>query len=211
MRQEEFASVVLDSKILATDEIIGIIKYLNSVSSSPVGFPEIRRLGFSADRQRCCRFSQVSKYLWVCSSSDDIDFSVDQDMLLHGLCLFGSGDNSYFVNLNMKDAENDSVVVSKNGQFFSELFQSRMGYYYGLEVMFDKAVVLRKNTRYCVQATISGSWSLRGGNAVNSSQESNLASSITCPGVTFTFMNSDYLDSGSNVAWGQFAEFLFSL
>ena len=77
--------------------------------------------------------------------------------------------------------------------------------------MFDGGVVLNKNTRYCIQVKISGSWSLRGENAVNSSQESNVASAITCSGVTFTFMNSDYLDSGSNVAWGQFAEFLFSL
>lgn len=38
--EQDFASVVLDSKILTTEEIVNIVKYLGSVSSSPVGFPE---------------------------------------------------------------------------------------------------------------------------------------------------------------------------
>ena len=46
VKQKDFASVVLDSKILTQDEIVTIIKCLNSVSTSPVGFPEIRRSGF---------------------------------------------------------------------------------------------------------------------------------------------------------------------
>ena len=56
MKLKDFASVVLDSKILTPDEIVTIIKCLSSVSRSPAGFPEMKRPGFKGSIQRCCRF-----------------------------------------------------------------------------------------------------------------------------------------------------------
>ena len=43
MKQQDFAGVVLDTKILTKDEICDVVKYLNSVLSSPVGFPIKKR------------------------------------------------------------------------------------------------------------------------------------------------------------------------
>ena len=58
MTQEDFASVVLDSGILMTEEIVQIVKYFISVLTSPVGFSETKRCT-SLSAQRCCRFNSV--------------------------------------------------------------------------------------------------------------------------------------------------------
>ena len=45
MAEVEFASVVLDCKILTQDEAFNLFKYFNSVPGIPVGFPETDRTG----------------------------------------------------------------------------------------------------------------------------------------------------------------------
>ena len=60
MKQENFASIVLESKILTPDEIVTIVKCLSSVPTSSVEFPEIRRAGFNVNTQRCCRFGNFT-------------------------------------------------------------------------------------------------------------------------------------------------------
>ena len=44
MKQQDFVGVVLDTKILTPDEVFDVVKYLNLVLSSPVGFPVKKRL-----------------------------------------------------------------------------------------------------------------------------------------------------------------------
>ena len=95
MKQEDFAGVVLDSEILTQKEIISIVKYLSSVPRPPVGFPETKRCGFAcvSDIQRCCRFASLSNSACrgYCDPFHDvINFSIDKNIVLHGLCLFGS-------------------------------------------------------------------------------------------------------------------------
>ena len=46
MKQEEFAAVVLDTKILTPDEVMTFFKLFSSTLTSPVGFPETKRSGF---------------------------------------------------------------------------------------------------------------------------------------------------------------------
>ena len=53
MKQQDFAGVVLDTKILTPDEVYDVVKYLNSVLSSSVGFPVRKRQFIFA----CCRKS----------------------------------------------------------------------------------------------------------------------------------------------------------
>ena len=45
MKQQEFASVVPDTKILTPDEVIKFFQFLNSVAASPVGFLNRKRSG----------------------------------------------------------------------------------------------------------------------------------------------------------------------
>ena len=58
MTQHEFADVVLDCKILTHDECFTIVKYLNSIRNTPVGFPETKRTGTELV-ERFCRFGSV--------------------------------------------------------------------------------------------------------------------------------------------------------
>ena len=69
-------------------------------------------------------------------------------------------------------------------------------------VSFEKKVILKKNTKYDIRATISGPPSQYGAGEV---------SVVICSGVTFTFMNSEYSTNLTDVNHGQFPEVLFSL
>ena len=107
------------------------------------------------------------------------------------------------VDFEIINTESKSVLVSKTGQFTSELLQCEKGSYYGFKLLFDTKIILGKNTSYCISAKISGSRSSRGVNC---------GRSVQCSGVTFTFMNSEYSDMyRSDVTQGQFPELLFSL
>ena len=205
MKQEDFDTVVLDSEILRKEEIVCLVNCLNSASSIPVGFPETKRSGSVADFQRCCRFgslsSKVSRY--HSNSWDGICFAVDKDTELRGVCLFGTENNTYRVDLTINNTMNDTVLVSKTGQFMSKLLQYEKYSYQGFEVLFDEKVNLVKNNKYSVFAKISGPDSLCGKDGV---------SFVKCGDVTFTFSEAfnflevDYANN-SCVKYGQFPEF----
>ena len=199
MKQEEFAAVVLDANILTREEIIIFFKFFTSTLTSPVGFPDTRRSGII---HRCGRFASVSESGWVYSGGKDcLVFSVDKNIMLHGLCFFGSENNDYTVTLEVKDASDNSTAVSKAGTFSSQLLQYKSSNYYGFEVLFDSAVKLKGNTRYQIEALISGEKSWRGDGGMSTAQSSN---------VLFTFSSSGFFGNGTSQLNGQFPEFMFS-
>ena len=205
MTQEDFASVVLDSGILMTEEIVQILKYLSSVLSSPVGFSETKRCGSLF--QSCCRFNSVVPRYFSSSVSSHLDciyFSVSRDILLHGACIFGSLNNAMTVNLEItKNGPGGNKLVSKTGQFSSELYKLELFSYHGFRVLFDAPIVIKKDTVYHLRAEITGSkMNIVGGDIG--------VRSVTCAGVTFTFTDCDGGD-GTNVRRRQFPELLFSL
>ena len=201
MEQEDFASVVLDSKILTLDEIVSIIKCLSAVSSSPVIFPERKRCGLI---HRCNRFGIPSHGWGYGASKDAICCSVDKDIVLHGVCLFGSENNTYSVDLEVVDYNAKFVLMSECGEFYSEKFQDKKYSYFGFKVPFAgmKGVILKKNRKYDIRAKITGSISQSGEGGV---------STVHCSGVTFTFMRSEYSNNGTGVDRSQFPELMFSL
>ena len=169
-----------------------------------MGFPETKRSGFFRDIQRCCKFDSLSSYAsrYDKTRKDAICFSVDEDIELRGVCLIGSENNTYRVDLEIKNTMNYKLLVSKTGQFTSKLLQCKKCSYHGFEVLFDKKLILEKNTRYWLCAQISGPDSLCGGDGV---------SSVKCGDVTITFSRSrysfhDYVNK-SDVQVGQFPEF----
>ncbi|XP_078361796.1 BTB/POZ domain-containing protein 6-like [Oculina patagonica] len=205
MKQEDFASVVLDSKLLITEEIVNIIKYFNSVSTSPVGFPETKRSVNSGNNiLRCCRFGSVSDQ--ACGygdRKDAINFSVDKDIVLYGVCFFGNQENELFsVDLEVVDVQGKNVLMSNSGRFSSSLLQAEKCSYYGFEFLLEKKIILSKNTTYGIRVFISGCSSLRGVNCIRS---------VQCSDVTFTFMDSVYACNGTDLKQGQFPELLFCL
>jgi len=206
MKHEDFATVVLDSEILRKKEIVSLVKCLHSASKIPVGFPATKRSGFVRDIQRCCRFGSLSRCFvskYDSTRRDAISFSVDKDTELRGVCLFGSENNTYQVELEIKNTMNRMPLVSKTGNFASKLIQSENYSYHGFEVMFDEKVLLAKNTMYWLCAYISGPDSLSGGGGV---------SAVKCGEVIFAFFESTYVyrANKSNVQVGQFPEFLIA-
>ena len=206
MKQEDFATVVLNSEILRKEEIISVVRCLSSASRIPVGFPETKRSGFVADVQRCCRFDSLSSNVsqYNSNSWDGICFSVDKDIELRGVCLFGSENNTYRVDLKIDNTMNNTVLVSKTGEFISKLLRCDKYSYQGFEVLFDEKVNLKKNTMHLLFAKISGPDSLCGKDGV---------SSVKCGHVTFRFYESCYTsweDDYANftcVKYGQIPEF----
>ena len=210
MKQEDFASVVLDSEILTPKEIVSIVKYLSSVPRSPVGFSETKRCGFASvdDIERCCRFGSLSNSPWRFYYDpvyDVINFSVDKDIVLHGFSLFGSENNTYSAELKIMKAPSGKILASKVGQFASKKIDCEIGSYYGFEVLFDRNIILKKNTTFEMWAKIRGPGSMRGENG---------NSSVKCREVTFTFIRNQHLAvdfNATDLQKGQFPELLFAL
>ena len=202
MTQEDFASVVLDSGILMKKEIVQIMKYFNSVLTSSVGFSENKRCGSLF--QSCCRFNSVVPRSFSGSSAesyqDCINFSVSRDILLRGVCIFGSRFYVTSANVEITKGSGENKLVSKTGQFSSELYKLELFGYHGFKVLFDAPIVVKKDTVYHLKAVITrpkmnivcGDIGVR---------------SVTCSGVTFTFTDCGAGD-GTNV---QIPELLFSL
>ena len=212
MTADEFADVVLDTNILHPNEITSLFKFFNSALPSPVAFLNTLRYGQSGalhEIHRCGRFRVVNGFgQWsYCGSKDLLALVVNRDITLHGVCLFGSAFNSYKVTLEVKDTTKNTTVVSKSGTYTSKRLPyksetERSVEYDGYEVLFDSAASLKMNTRYQIEALICGPPSGEGCLGIICVTES---------GVTFRFATVVRSDSnGTQVAMGQFPQFLFS-
>ena len=204
MTIEEFASVVIDTNLLTTEETNGLFKFFAIPRhSAPVEFPKNERRPRIV---RCERFGSVvgTWHYGVGTYRDCLGFTVDRDIKLHGISLFGSANNSYKVTLEVNNANNNTIIVSKSGTYPSNILPSKRHRYHGYEVLFDSAVLLKKNIRYNIEAFITGPTSERGEKGFDTVKESD---------ITFTFSNIEgKLDSnGTTQSSGQFPEFLFSV
>ena len=210
MTQHEFAEVVLDCKILTPDEAFTIVKYLNSIRNTPVGFPETERTGLKELFERCCRFGSVvhtgSGYPYSAEKKDCLRFEVDKDISLLGLTLCGSRNSDYYVAIQINrfsDCNYRHRLCLKAGTFSSVCIKSDQGSYYGFNVYFDSPVDIKKGVKHRLEAFISGS--------TNSCFGQNGQHSVVCSGVRFDFMNSSESTNGTRVERGQFPEFLFTV
>ena len=199
MKQQDFAGVVLDTKILTQDEVFDVVKYFNSVLSSPVGFPVKKRLRTFA----CCRFENLNNadlsYSYFSGKQDCLIFTVDKNLLLLGLTLCGSENNDYSVTIRIKKLDGvclDSVC----GKFPSVLIEEELHSFYGFKILFDDPIVIKKGIKHRIEASIFGANSCSGRNG----QEV-----VACSGIKFSFADSFEDRNGTGVAKGQFPELLF--
>ena len=206
MKQHEFADVVLDCKILTPDEAFRVVKFFNSVLTSPVGFPEEDRIGSRELFEHCCRFRSVKYgdvgYPYLPAKKDCLLLSVSRDVRLHGLTFCGSENNKYSVTLRIKNFDQGEYVFSKTGTFSSELIKAEPASYYGFYIFLEPAVIIRNGCLYRFEASISGANSCFGQDG---------RESVLCSGVTFNFQNSSESTNGTRDGRGQFPEFLFTL
>ena len=205
MKQEEFAGVVLDAKILTLDEIVIFFKFFSSQETSPpLGFPETRRRAESI--HRCGRFSlmEISSWDYDGLMGDVIDFEVDKDIILNGVRLFGSENNVYSLDTLTLYQVNPvcySLAVfarSESSAYTSKLLKSQNFRYHGFEVLFNPKPFLKKNAVYNIKVLISGPTSGKGCKGLKS---------VKIAGVTFTFFTprSRLLTDRTSVDQGQFA------
>ena len=129
---------------------------------------------------------------------------MDKDIELQGVCLFGSENNTHEVSLRITNDMSGTVLVYKIGYFCSKLLQREKYSYHGFEVLFDKKVILAKNTTYRLFAKIRGPNSLSGKDG---------ATYVICGKVMFAFFSKIGRKGYSltDVQQGQFPEFLFAL
>ena len=204
MELEDFSNVVLTSDILTKEEIVSLVKYLTSVSESPTGFPDQKRLNSSREVHRCCRFHLPPQGEWgYGNDADAIDFYTNKDITLHGLRFFGKKHSTYLVNFKLICVSPYSdLMCLENVSFRPQALQSKKYSYCGFEMTFGKKVSLKKDTLYRLRALISGPHSALGKGGVRS---------VQCSGVTFTFKDSSPPNNGTCVDIGQFPELLFSI
>ena len=186
MKEDEFNSVVVKSKLLTFDEVENITNRFKSMSSFCEELSVITRCGPSRRPDRLCRFPSA-KYGWI--GFERVYFSVDSDIRFHGVYLFGKEDSSHYVGLTLKKREEKNILSSTEGKFLSLRHES--GDYFGFDVLFQEPAFLRKDIVYCLHAVITGPKTWYG---INGNRE------VQRSGVTFTF----------DVTEGQLNEFIFS-
>lgn len=139
---------------------------------------------------------------WTNATSKLI-FSVNRNILFHGVYSFGSEGNDYSVTLTIKHLPDGTVVASTNGTFSSLRHKSES--YWGFDVLLDRPVHLIKSDRYRIEAAISGPDSFSGRDG---------KSPVECTGVTFKFENRDDQREGqcygTGISKGQMHEFIFT-
>ena len=196
MSLEEFAQYVPASKVLDEEEVIRLFIYFNS--------PKLTRSDFctnprSGTLHRCSRFSASRRwFLYAESVPERVSFSVDTPVYFFGVRLFGSENSQYTVKLQIyENSTTNGEKACTEGAYSSDPEQTDD--YYGFDVTLNKAVPLKKDTVYMVEALLSGPPSGYGSGG---------KTNVQCGDVTFTFMD-DVSPVYSKCRAGQFAEILF--
>ena len=212
MTGEEFAVNVVDTNILTSDEVVTLFKYFTvTTSPSPVAFSNTPRgkMTHVVDCTSSCRFISCTPTSWHHQGElcDLLCFSVDKNITLHGLRLFGSKNNSYIVTLKVAYFDQGTTLLCKAGTYSSKLLHSKHFSYHGFEVMFDSVAVLKSNTSYLIEALISGPRSGKGCDGLGM-----VRNTVKESVVIFTFSSVKRADSNNtDVNYGQFPEILFSM
>ena len=202
MEQKEFASVVLDCDILTKKESFDMVKYFSSVLNVPVEFSEATRAGSHKRISRFQRFESDTKsngWHYISDRCNAIILSVDKNIKLYSVCLFGSENNEYSFTIRVSYKDSGVVLATKTGKFLSKLVESEKGVYHGFDIALDPPLALKAHSKYCFKAYITGPPSMYGKDGL---------SRVEHAGVTISFMESG---SPTTVKIGQFSEFEFTL
>jgi len=202
MVEKEFASVVIDSRILSLDEVRDLVKHYNGVLTSSLPFGQAPRKS-SSNGHRCQRFGafkQPELFLWLYTGLPDcINFSVNKPVMLHGVQYFGSKGGNYTVSTEVKDTTDGSSQVRQSGSYASE--KDRTCSYYGFSVLFNGPVCLVENKQYKLESFIKGPASWYGTEGLTS---------VECQGVVFTFRTSPNHLYRTNETRGQYPVLFWS-
>ena len=169
MLQKEFASFVIDSRILTLDEVGDLVKHFNDLPTSSLHFIQ----GPRTIIHRCQRFEAFET--GRAYGPHGLNFSVNKPIMLHGVQHFGSEGGSCTVSTEVKETKDGPSLVKQSGSYTSEKDETCS--YYGFSVLFDHPVSLKENKKYKLESLINSpsSWQGTGQTSVESQ------------GVVFTF------------------------
>jgi len=177
MSLQEFASVVIDSRILNLEEVGDMMKHFSDVSTTSLPFhqaPRIPRIDSSIVHR--CQIIEAFNGWGYGMLPTCIKFSINKPIMLHGVQHCGSEDGNYTVSTEVRDTTDGSSLAKKSGTYASE--KDKPWSYYGFSVMFDQPVCLAENKEYKLESLIEGPKPWYG-----------IAkrASVKCHGVAFTF------------------------
>ena len=196
MSQKEFARFVIDSNILNVKEVGDMIKHYSQVLKSPLPYLQYPRIGVL---RRIGRFKEYRPAGRGCSGSFYfLIFSVDKDVRLCGVQLFGCEGSEYIVSMEIKGGTSTLCPAKTSGIYCSEKDLDHP--YYGFDIFFDSPVILESGKKYEISSKITGppSWYGEKGQT-----------RVNFEGINFTFRGSTSSLSRTNEECGQFPAFLF--
>ena len=209
MSQSDFIEVVSDSQMLTQQETSNIVNFFSSTLTSPVGFLVFERAGSCL---RCCRSERANMTCILENNGLDspyvLEVTVDKDIMLYGVALFGNKNADYSVTLNFSNNEDAIPITDKTGAFTSlhvKLEKDQPSYYYGFDVLFDDPVTMKKDVKYCIEVVINGP---------DSRVEGRVLRNAECAGVTVNFKDLYYHEhypEDEEMLTGQIAEVLFKV
>jgi hypothetical protein len=195
MSQTEFDEHVSKSGLLTSDELVAIYERFTGIDSPALKWALLpnRRSGKIV---RFSRFPANAKELrkWYnLNPPDRLSFSVNKEVSLLGVRLFGDEDGSeYQVSFDVKESK-------VTGTYLSERDQDDVP---GFDVMLIEPVPLKQNELATLSATVKGPQSCHGENGL---------SSVTLEGVSVTFTDAPYPNNGNCVHSGQFHEIILEI
>ncbi|KAL9955309.1 hypothetical protein ACROYT_G036615 [Oculina patagonica] len=214
MKQSDFMEVAFGSKILTEQETSDIMNHFSSPLSSTVSFLEMERVGSCL---RCCRIEAFETDCFNWKNEDNnspyiTEVTVDKDIVLYGVSLFGNEDAKYTATVKVLN-DYGSILAVKSGAFTSSRTMveswSKIYSYYGFDVLFDDPVTLEKDECYFVGTNLDGP---------DSCVKGWLVSDVRCvddhsAGVKFSFKGLLYDEDDEVVEEiaGQIPELLFKL
>ena len=204
MLEKEFASFVIDSKILDMQEVGDMIKHYNQVLTFPLPYLQSPRI---VVLKRACRFKNFKQHpvegasgRWNYNGKpDNLVLNLDKDVRLHGVQHFGRKGCEYTVSMEIKDAATNLSIVKKSGTYSSEKDLDHV--YYGFDLLFDTPVILESGKRYEINSMIRGPQSWYGQKG---------QTPVNFEGLNFAFSALDAPGNGTSEKVGQFPVFLFT-
>ena len=203
MTQKEFAEVASTTNLLTKEDMCDVLLHFNGVLQTPLSFSDVPRANRKLTR-RVKRFRTALpptiKWSYKQGNPDALGLSVDRDVSLCGLRLFGSQGVQYSVTIGVYEKGSGDVLAQLVNTFDTD--KAMTDNYYGFDVIFDKPVAVKKNKTYEIRAVIRGP----------SSQYTNdgqkwVADKLAC----FSFSDSDRSTNGTGTKQGQFAEIIYKI
>ena len=201
MKQEEFACLVSKAELLSKEDICDVFFYFNKAVEL-LKFSNVSRQGIRREIKLVARCKAKTKSNWDYGGGcDSLAFSVNRNVVIHGVRLFGSEGATYHATVGIygkRTSSGEEKLTEEDGRFDTD--KEMTDGYYGFDVLFKEPVPVKKNETYEIRAAISGPRSYSG----NQGQ-----AQVTVNDICFSFSDTSSYGNGTRVAQGQFSEILF--